>query len=179
MRGDRFSRSTDPSEQRIRGMVRRLAVAVTSRVLWQLTGVRSLDGTTETIAAEVFPGVGFFARPRTSGGAPEAILVNVGGATAPAVVATRDEKTRAEVAPLAADESAMFNSEAIVHVKANGEIHARSAGGSAVALATKADIDALRTWAAAHLHNDPSSGVTSTPTVAPPTAAGTSVLKGE
>lgn len=48
-------------------------------------------------------------------------------------------------------------------------------GGSAAALATKADIDALKTWASTHVHG----GSGTPPTTPPPTPAGTSVLEGE
>lgn len=169
--------ATNPEKRSLRAMVRRLAVVATARVLWQLSGVRNLDGTTEVLNVEVFPGIGFYARPPSGRG--EVIMVNVGGANAPAVVASRDEQTRKDVADLDADEAAMFNSVATVHVTAAGTVDVRSAAGAAVPLATKADIDALREWALAHIHTDPVSGVTTAPTVAPPSAAGTTVLMGE
>lgn len=191
---DRFAAAIDPTKRAARSMVRRLAIAATSRVLWQLTGVRNLDGTTEALSVEVFPGIGFFARP-PAGSKPEAIVVNVGGANAPAAVATRDEQTRKAVADLAEDEAAMFNSTGGVFVKADGTIHARSAGGSAVPLATLADLEALRTYvlnqfstATGHTHVVSGAATTTTtsvaapgtpPAVAPPTPAGTSVLRGE
>lgn len=48
------------------------------------------------------------------------------------------------------------------------------------ALATKADIDALRSYIAGHIHTAPSGGgPTSTPTTPPPNAAGTKKLRAE
>lgn len=139
----RFAAATDPGKRSLRSMVRRLAVVATSRVLWQLSGVRTLDGETEALTVEVFPGIGFYARPH-SGSKPEAVIVNVGGANAPAIVATRDEQTRKASADIAANESAMFNTLATVHVTAGGTVDVRSVGGAAQALATNAALAALK-----------------------------------
>lgn len=180
MSSERFAEATNPAKRSMRSMVRRLAIVATSRVLWQLTGVRTLDGDTEAVTVEVFPGIGFYARPPSTS-KPEAVVVNVGGANAPAIVATRDEQTRKAVADLAVDEAAMFNSQAIVHVKADGTIHARSAGGAALPLATKADVDSLRTWLIAHTHAGVTTGVgvSAVAALTPPVVTGTTVLRGE
>lgn len=171
---------TNPDKRSLRSMVRRLAVVATSRVLWQLTGVRNLDGTTEALSVEVFPGIGFYARP-PAGSKPEAVVVNVGGANAPAIVATRDEQTRKAVADLAEDEAAMFNSTGGVFVKADGTIEARSVAGTAVALATKADVDNLKAWLVAHTHAGVTTGVGTSAVAAltPPVVTGTTKLRGE
>lgn len=50
------------------------------------------------------------------------------------------------------------------------------AGGTAK-LATKADIDALESWASSHKHVE-TGGTTNSPTTSPPSASGTAVLKG-
>jgi hypothetical protein len=141
--------STDPKWIRIAGMVRRMAVTLTSKVLWQLVGVPLPDdegGATEreVINAEAFIGFGFFARPPSSG-KPEAIILSVGDADAPMIIAVRDEKTRAAiVGALKLGETAIYTDQALVYLKDNGTIEARSAAGAAAALATKADMDALK-----------------------------------
>jgi phage gp45-like len=119
-----LGREVDPFYARVAGMIRRVAIGVTTRALWQLVGHRMPDGI-ETIPAEVFSGIGFYSRPPSTG-SPEAVVVNVGDAKTPVVVATRDEKTRAAVAALSADEAAVFNTKAILVVKAGGTIELRS-----------------------------------------------------
>jgi len=136
--------STDPRWLKVAGMVRRMAISLTSKVLWQLVGYRLPDGSTEVTKAEAFTGIGFFARPPSSGD-PEAIVMSVGDATVPVIVAVRDEKTRAAiVGALKIGETAMYTDKALVYVKDDGTIEARSGGGTAAALATKADLDALK-----------------------------------
>lgn len=163
------------------GQIRRMAISLTSRALWQLTGFTLLDGKREPLPAEPFLGIGFHARPSSSG-KPEAIVLMVGDdAKSPVVVAVRDEKTRQAIAgALAGDETAMFNSLVIAIAKADGTFEIRSKAGVAIPLATKADIDALKAWAATHLHTSTGAlAVTTVPTVAPPAAVGTTKLKGE
>ncbi len=173
------------------GAVRRMAVTLTSSVLWQLTGFDLGDGNAETINAETFSGVGFYARPPTSG-KPEAIAVMVGGAKAPVIVAVRDEATRSQVAAgIEGDEAMMFGSQAIVYVKNNGTVEIRTPGGSAFELALKSDVastvstlNALITAYFIHVHGGVTTGggVSAVPTVVTaataPAPTGTSVLKG-
>lgn len=136
--------STDPRWIRVAGMVRRMAISLTSKVLWQLVGVRLPDGSSEVSNAELFAGIGFFARPPKSGD-PEAIVVSVVDANAPMIVAARDEKTRAAVAgALQVGETAVYNDKALVYVRADGTIEARTTRGTAVALATKQDLEILK-----------------------------------
>lgn len=75
-----------------------------------------------------------------------------------------------------------------VTMLANGDIEVTPApggevlvGGSPLALATKADIDALKTWAATHTHSGVTAGggVSGAPAAPPPAAVGTTVLKGQ
>lgn len=140
---EQLAQSTNPALVRAFGAIRRFAVTLTDRAIWQVAGVLMPDGR-ETLRAEVFGGVGFSARPPSDSDA-EAIVAMGGGATNPVIVAVRDEKTRAAVAgDLQPDESAMFNSQAIIVTKADGTIEARSANGTAVELALKSDLDALR-----------------------------------
>lgn len=135
--------STDPRWIRVAGMVRRMAISLTSKVLWQLVGFQLPDGSKETINAEPFTGIGFYARPPISG-KPEAIVMSLGDASAPVIVAARDEKTRAAiVGSLQVGETATYTDKAIVYLKSDGTIEARSASGTAAPLATKADLTAL------------------------------------
>jgi hypothetical protein len=130
------------------GAIRRMAISLTSQVLWQLAGFLQDGGTQETFMAEPFTGIGTFAQP-PNGGAPEAVVVMVGrdGKT-PVIVAVRDQKTRAAIvsaltgggSALNADETVVHNSQAVVYVKSNGTIEARAANGAAQALAFNADL---------------------------------------
>lgn len=167
----------DPDKLHQRGSIRRMVVTLTTRSIWQLAGFLLGEGRREAVAAEVFGGIGFFARPPASG-KPEAIVLMVGDdARQPVVVAVRDEKTRQAIAAaLLENETAMFNDAALVHIKAGGTIEARSKLGVAVSLATKADVAALVAWVNAHVH--PGSGAPPTPPLAGG-PAGTTVLKGE
>jgi hypothetical protein len=61
------------------------------------------------------------------------------------LTAFRDEATRQAVAGGLADgETCVYNDKAIIIVKADGTVEIRLAGGVAIALATKADLDKLR-----------------------------------
>lgn len=141
--GKDFAQDTDPLLLQLKGMVRRMAISLTAKALWQLVGFRQADGTTETRQAEPFTGIGFYSRPPSSG-KPEAIVLMVGDANAPIAVATRDEKTRAAVAgALEPDEAMMFNSAALVYVKADGTIEARTKDGTAVQIPRLADLAIL------------------------------------
>jgi hypothetical protein len=194
------NRALDPTLLELGGSIRRMAISLTAKVLWQLVGFRKSDGTSETRAAEPFTGIGFYSRPASSG-KPEAIVLMVGDSKAPVVVATRDEKTRRAIAGgLDSDESMMFNSQAVVYVKRDGTIEVRSSGGTAKALATKDDVDAINKYlrqqfdpAAGHVHKAvvpaapsalvPASNLASDPPgpvgALVPVADGTSKLKGE
>jgi phage gp45-like len=139
-----FAAEVGPQARAIAGMVRRMAVRLTSRAFWQVAGHLLLDNTTETRDAEVFSGIGFYSRPPADG-KPEAIVVFPGGASNPVIVALRDEKTRKAVAGgLEPGETAMFNGSAIVVLKANGDIEIRSKDGVAQPLATLTDLTLLR-----------------------------------
>jgi hypothetical protein len=143
--------STDPRWIRFAGMVRRMTITLTAKVLWQLAGFRLPDAAggasgQEVINAEAFTGIGFFSRPPSSG-SPEAIVVSVGDASSPMIIAVRDEKTRAAiVGALKVGETAVYTDQALVYLKDNGTIEARSAAGTAAPLATKADLDALKNF---------------------------------
>lgn len=167
------------------GMVRRMAVQLTDSTLWRLIGQRGGVAGDETIDLEIFPGIGFYARPTTSGN-PEAITASYGSSRTTAIVATRDEATRQAVAGnLQPDESMVYTSQAVVYIKSNGTVEIRSASGAAVQLALKSDVQSLVTSFNTHTHPVP--GVTlgpattnsSVPAVAASSPVGTTILKGE
>lgn len=148
------------------GLVRRMAVKLTSGAFWQTLGHLLLDNTQEVRGAEVFSGIGFYARPKADHRA-EAIVVFPGGAANPIIVATRDEDARKAVAQLGADETAMFNSQTIIVVKGS-TVEIRTAGGTAHSLVTLAEFND-------HIHVASGSNTTP-PSVA---ASGTTVLKAQ
>jgi phage gp45-like len=122
-----LAETTDPRWISVRGMVRRMYVTRTDKGTWQLTGVPLPDDkggmTAEVRNAEVFSGIGFYSRaPKT--GSPEVIVLSLGAdAGAPVAIATRDEQTRAAIAgDIAEDETALFNSKALLLARANGTI---------------------------------------------------------
>lgn len=187
-----LARVSDPLVRRVAGMVRRLTVSVTTSPIWKLLGVQGLDGANEVIHAEAFGQLGMYARPRTSGGSPEAIVVHVGDARVPVMVACRDEKTLAAVREalggIDAGEAVIYtpNGEAVIHMTSGGGVEVKSPGGTAVALATLADVEAIVTAYNGHSHADPVSGYVGAPVTAPAGTPrlsadpdGTSVLKGE
>lgn len=184
-----FAQQIGEFRRKVAGMVRRMSVKLTDGGLWQVAGHLLFDNQRETVTPENFPGIGFAARP-PSGTSAEAIVVQVGGSNQPAIVALRDEATRAKVNAIVADEAVVYNSVARVYVKADGTIEIRSHAGAAVALATKADVDAVATFLKKHF--DTALGHTHAALGSPPivgtgvgtgflvpAATGTTKLKGE
>jgi hypothetical protein len=169
----------DPFRARVAGSIRRMAITLTAKVLWQLTG-HTIDGVVEVLRAEPFTGIGFYSRPPATG-KPEAIVANLIDADAPVVIAARDEKTRAAaVGEIEADETAVYNSLAILHFKEDGTIEARPVGGGpAVELALKSDLDASKAVFDVHVHPGVTVGVGVTgATVTPfPSPVGTTTFK--
>lgn len=167
-----FADEVSPQSRSLRGVARRMAIRLTARVLWQLTGYRNIEGT-ETVDAEPFTGIGFYARP-SSGDKAEAVLVQIGDARHAVIIACRNEDARRAVinalnggAGLKENESAMYSRAGLVHIKSNGEIEARTPSGSAVALATKDDVQTLRdevaTFIATKYNTHTHAGVTTGP----------------
>lgn len=108
------------------GAFRRMLVTRSDTGTWQTRGHTIFDPTKpETREIEVYSGIGFFARP-PDGGNGEAVVAQVGGPNNPAIIATRDESTRALVNDLGADEAAAYNSKARVHVTAGGTVDLRT-----------------------------------------------------
>lgn len=161
----------------LRGMVRRVAVTLTSGVKWQVLGQRAGQGGDETWDVEPFTGIGFYARPPSSGN-PEAIAVALGGAKSTAIVATRDEATRKTGAgDLVEDETCAFNSQVRVQCKQDGTIEARTHGGTASELAKNSEHADTRTKLNELITAfNAATGATIATLGAP---GGTSVLKGE
>lgn len=173
-----------PAARAAAGAIRRFAIGVTSKALWQLVGHRLLDNTVETHTAEVFNGIGIYARPPTDG-KPEAIVVHPGGAASnPCIVGLRDEATRqavfAAIGELEAGETAVFNRVSVAIFKAGGDIEIRSLGGTAGKVALYDELKSLRDFvyaqfsaSAGHVHTVVGGATTAMVTVnpSPPPAA--------
>lgn len=147
MRGDAeyFAQQIGEFRRMVAGVARRMVVRLTSGGVWQATGHLLFGGVRETREIELWPGIGFFARPPKGGTSAEAAVVNLGGQNNPAIIATRDELTRKKVDDVVDDEAAMYNTVARLHVKADGTIEARTHAGVAIKLPTLADVTKIET----------------------------------
>lgn len=168
---------------RLTDMIKRVTLTATSDPLrWTVEGYDAED----VDAAELFPGIGFAARP-PDGANAEAIVCNVGGRDHPVIVATRDGDTAAAIAGgLAPDESLAYTTGLIVKLTATGEIELRAKDGTAQALALLQDALNINARVAAleaavnalialyNLHTHPVSGSTATATTNQATPAATS-----
>lgn len=181
---------TSAQARELAGKIRRMAVSVTNVLagagtttasFWQVVGHLLLDNTTkETADAEVFSGVGFYARP-PAGANAEAIVAFPGGPANPAIVASRDEATRKKVAGACGqDETFVFNSQVAIRFTASGLIQAYLVGGPVpVKLALASDVDAVGSAYNSHTHVE--TGGTTAPVPVPqraPAAVGSGVLRG-
>jgi phage gp45-like len=193
-----FQQETSELRRRVTGMVRRALVTVTgaagaARGIWQMTFGKPDGVTLDADEIEVFQGVGFASRPRSSSRA-EAIVVAVGGSSARAAIALRDEDLRKlAAADLEEDETAIFTSSAIVRVTKDGKVKISTIGGTPKELAFADDLQAVVDYlksqfdpVTGHVHVTavgPTTGITES--VTPGTGAGdlsvtpTSVLKAE
>lgn len=170
----------------VAGMIRRMGVKLTEGTLWQAVGhLLSDNRTRETRDAEVFGTIGFYSRPKPGANA-EVVVVFPGGSSNPVIIGTRDEELRATVANLNQGETAMCNRATIILCKPDGTVEIRTPGGTALALPTLADHNALRAAFNAHVHTSASPGnPTSIPVPGPtpliPVASpsGTTVLKAQ
>jgi phage gp45-like len=177
------ARETSASIRGFKGMIRRLLVTLAdASTRWQVKGVYGSSAGDEIFQAELFPGIGIFARPPANG-SPEAVLASPGGnPKAGVIVATRDEATRKLIASqVGPSETCIYNDVAMVIIKSDGTITAKSINGAGVALATKADIDAMRLIFNAHVHPGVTAGGASTTASVTPMApnAGTSKFRAE
>lgn len=184
---------TSAQARELAGKVRRMAVSVTNVLagvgtttasFWQVVGHLLLDNTTrETADAEVFSGVGFYARP-PAGANAEAIVTFPGGPSNPVIVASRDEATRKKVAGAALqDETFIYNSKVAIRFTASGLIQAYLVGGPVpVKLALASDHDALVSAYNAHKHLGVTAGAAISGIPQPGdlgvAAVGSSVLRG-
>lgn len=169
---------------RLANVVRLVSIADASALEWVLEGLVDDDGNREDISAQVYSNVGFLSRPRT-GVETEAVVLNVGGdSNSPLQVGSRDpalNDSYVEAEGLEADQTVLLNSSA--HVKVTGNsVEVKSHGGAAVELATKADVERLRSELSSHTHtisSGSSAGTTTIPIQSFTAPDGTSVLKGE
>jgi len=185
---DDLARETGAERRELVGKIRKTLVSLSSGAVWQFLGALVQGVARETFAAEVWQGIGFASRPRTTSKA-EALLVYVGrGARQVQAVAMRDEDLRrVAAANLEPDETAIFSSKSIVVIKADGSVEIRSIGGTPAPLALKSELAALRTAFLAHTHvltiaAASGSGGTGTAAITTTTVAapvGTTVLKAE
>lgn len=182
-----LKQATDKLLVQLAGAARRMAVEATAKAaIWTLTGVRNLANKLEPQGVEIFPNIGFYSRPAADG-KPEAIILNIGNAKLPVIVATRDEHAATAIRAAlgtgkpAAGETIVFASTggAVVYLKNDGTVEIRTAGGTAHRLPTIEDHEAFVAWAKNHIHTSGGAGnPTTTPTTDPPDPDGTHVLKG-
>lgn len=129
-----------------RGMIRWVAIKLTSDPEWQVVGHRLFDGRTkETSHPFNFSGIGFYARPK-AGRNVEGIMAHIGGAQNPVLIATRDEDTRNQVAKIAEDETIMFNTVVMATCKSSGECWICPPGGTPRKLAFADELNDLRAF---------------------------------
>lgn len=129
------------------GMLRRMIVTRTSSALWQVLGhdLGHIGGDVETRDAEMFGGVGFYARPSSSGDVEAIVAFPAGGRAAPVIISIRQESVRQDVAgDLAEDETQIHNTEVRIRIKANGTVEICTHGGDPQPLPTLATLEALR-----------------------------------
>lgn len=183
---------TDRIWRRVMGALRRVAVELTDGGAWRVGGYEKLK---EKFRAEVYSGVGFYARPLASA-AVDAIVNFVGNAEHGAIVATRDEGLRQKhMGDAPEDTTGMYNSQVGVFCDDDGVVRIRQPNGSTTRLPTMADFNALRTYvinqfstASGHTHVVSGGATTTTttvnapgtaPTFSPAAAVGTPLLETE
>lgn len=184
---------SSPAARNLYGKIRRFAIGVTSAVKWQLVGHLLLDKKREARDAELFGGIGVFARPSSSSKA-EAVVAFLGDdAAAPAIIGIRDEATRSAIAGALGvdeDETVLYNSATVVYCKKSGVVEVRTPGGAAFALAKASELQQLATDFYAHIHAAAGSPTSApmpsfvlpdppSPVMVSPGFPGTDVLKGE
>lgn len=161
-----------------RSLLRRMTVSLHKGRLWQVVG-HIIGSETETSDCEPFQGIGFAARPDSSERA-EAIVAQLGDSRHVVIVATRNEDARRIWdALILANTASMFNNLVIVRCTEDGTVEAHSEGGTAVPLATKADLDALRSAISGAVIVPNDGGAALKTAMLTWTPVGTSVLKGE
>lgn len=127
---ERLAREVAPFVRKTLGTLRKMAIRATARAQWVLLGHEKVF---EKPTAEVFSGIGIYARPIDAADA-EVIVANISGAGNPVIIATRDETARrAMAADLGPGDTCVFNRTARVIIRANGTIEVT---GSTVKLGT-------------------------------------------
>lgn len=202
---DRLREAISEWSLRVANMARRVAVRATSGGLWALRGHQTPAGNEDPERVELFGGIGVYYRPAAADRA-EAIILNVGADhDHPVIVATRDEDARQafedNAGALEPGEMAIANAagnayvritadgDIVIEAKAGHEVLVRQKDGTAESLATKADVEGVKTAFDAHTHvvtgTDSTGGAIAgtaaavTPAQQAPAPDGTSVLKGE
>ena len=175
---ERHAKATDPLLNSFRGAIRRLVITKAAAFVWDMLGVQLTPTNREPVRAEVFHGIGFAALPSRDG-SPEAIVLNVAAATAPVVIASRDIKGAkiAGVAGMKTGETMVYSEKAIIYMRDDGHVEVRTPSGTALSLATKADVTAL-----ANFVQGLAVGGTGSAPIPPgsvPQPTGTTVLRGQ
>ncbi|KKN53131.1 hypothetical protein LCGC14_0605590 [marine sediment metagenome] len=162
--------------------IRRVIFGDTAGGLWGILGYETDDDSEGEDAepVETFQGIGIYARP-AAGDKAEGLMLHVGSQTEhPVLAAFRNEDARRRMVEkfgdIGAGEVALFPSTGDVRVllKVNGTIEI---GGTATQpLATKADLETLRVWLAAHGHPLPPGSPPNSP---PPVLLYSQIIKGE
>ncbi len=187
----------DPMTRRLRALLswRRLDLDESTGDRATALGREDETGAVETDEMDVLAPVGIIARPEANV-TVEALVGFVGAdGDHPVVLNTLDHGRRAiiDAVGLDADETVVYTQQAILKITADGTVEIRSIGGTAVQLATKADVAALKAHFDQHKHAGAFGGTGSAPalTTAPtqnplgtpidtaPAPDGTSVLLAE
>lgn len=131
---DRLRRDIRRSTQATR-TTRRLPAASTGAATWDLDGNEGLDDDAEEPSPEVFGTAGILARPD---GAPEAVVVAVGGDGHDVIVATRDHAwaVACGAADMPIGETWVYNRKAFIRITADGDVEIGRPDGTFEAVAT-------------------------------------------
>jgi hypothetical protein len=177
---DSTRHETSPDNRDRAGVARRMGIGHSIGAQWQVTGHKLIDGSVETRDADPFLHVGFYSRPRHDDNSAESVVLFIGGAEHPIIIATRHEPTRSAMANIDIDESVMFNSQTKILIRQNGTVEITTAGGAPKAVAFKSDVDDL--WDKFNHHKHPETGTLTgapQPTDLGGPASGTQLLKSE
>lgn len=164
-------------------MIRRVIFGESSGGLWGILGYETDDDAegVDSEPVETFPGLNIYARPG-EGDKAEGVMLHIGGQTDhPVLAAFRNEDARrryvAEFGDIEKGEIVIFPTGGTIRVicKIDGTIEI--GGQNVQQLATKADLESLRLWAAAHGHPHPPGSPPNPPLA--PVPPYTQILKGE
>ena len=127
-------------ERLLRSLVRRMVVTATGVASWALRGHGDERGNFETFSVDIYPGIGFCARPPDGSEAKAVVVAIETSPNRPVIVATRDARTQkaiVEKAGLDANETLLHNADLIIKITREREVLLGLPGGDfqAVALA--------------------------------------------